>query len=153
MPRSSRRKARIAALQILYCRSKYKYIEEAEILIVKDSKLSGEYRKFARSLIDTTWRNLEEIDRSIAGNLKNWKQTRLSETLNALLRIGACELIYFPQTDAKVVFNESLELCKRFVGEKATKLCNGVLHAIWQEWNGKAQRPDSPSTCNSFPIQ
>ena len=143
MSKPSRRKARIVALQTIYSRSRFKYIEEAEVLIAKDSKLPKKHQKFAQNLIRKTWKNLEEIDQSITRNLKNWKQYRLSETLNALLRIGTCELMYFPETDAKIVFNESIELCKSFVGEQATKICNGVLHAVWQEWSHKTQNLNS----------
>ncbi len=133
MPQPSRRKAREVALQTIYSRSRFKLIAETEFLITKESKLSKKHQEFAESLISKTWNNLDNIDQAITKNLKHWKQTRLSETLNALLRIGSCELLYFPDTDAKIVLNESIELCKCYVGDKATKLCNGVLHAIWQE--------------------
>lgn len=146
MPRPYRRKARVVALQTIYSRSRFKFIEETEVLIARDIKLPKNYRIFAQELIVKTWKNLGEIDRSIGRNLINWKQTRLSETLSALLRIGTCELIYFPHTDAKVVFNESIELCKTFVGKQATKICNGVLNAVWEELQGEAERTDSAST-------
>ena len=103
------------------------------MFIIKESRLSKKEQDFSRNLIDTTWKNLVEIDQAIVKNLKNWKQTRLSETLNALLRISTCELLYFPKTDGKVVLNEAIEICKSYVGDQATKFCNGVLHTIWQE--------------------
>ncbi len=132
MPTSTRHQARILAFQIIYNREKIGIHPQGEDLHIKDSGLTDNYLDFSRQLINLTWQHLVEIDKRIQQNLINWKQSRISETLNALLRIAACELIYFPETDGKIVLNEAIEICRGYVGEKATKICNGVLHAIGQ---------------------
>ena len=130
MPKASRHDARILALQIVYSRSKIGKNLPGEKLVLEDSQLHNKYIDFANLLVDKTWDNLKEIDGSIQKHLKNWKQDRLTGTLNALLRISVAELKYFSETERKVVFNEAIELCREFVDEKATKMCNGVLHSV-----------------------
>lgn len=95
--------------------------------------LAEKYADFCRDLIDTTWRELDKIDDTIQGHLINWRQARISESLNALLRVATCELLFFPDTDGKVVLNEAIEICRKYVDNQATKILNGVLHAIWQK--------------------
>ncbi len=133
MSRPTRSKARILAFQTVYNRAKLGVNQQGEELLYKNSKLSKPYETFSQSLADKTWQKLSEIDSAIKQHLINWKQTRISDTLNALLRIATCEILFFPETDSKVVFNEAIEICRNYVDEKATKLCNGVLHSIWQD--------------------
>ncbi len=133
MPISNRRKARIIAYQALYQRKKIGIQPVGEERLFNENPLADKYSEFCRELIDTTWRELEAIDSIIQSHLINWKQTRISESLNALFRIATCELMFFPDTDGKVVLNEAIEICRRYVDSQATKILNGVLHAIWQK--------------------
>lgn len=104
-----------------------------ETLILDPKELDQDSLTFSRNLIDQCWENLEEVDNQIQQNLKDWKQSRLSETLNAVLRLATAELLFFPETDGKVVINEALELCRTYLGESPVKMCNGVLHGIWSK--------------------
>lgn len=133
MPKPTRHSARILALQIIYSRSKLGINQAGESEVIRDSCLKGKYREFGSQLIETTWKHLSEIDLAIQKHLKNWKQNRLTDTLNALLRISVAELLFFPETEKKIVINEAIELCREFVDEKATKMCNGVLHSVSKE--------------------
>lgn len=126
---SFRRQARVIAFQTIYSRHKLGVVSSGEERMISDSNLPEKYATFSRNLIQNTWQQLEEIDQVIEANLQNWKQKRLADTLNALLRIAICELKYFPDTDAKVVINEAIEICREYIDEKATKICNGVLHS------------------------
>ena len=137
MSRSTRHNSRILAFQITYTRAKFGIHHKGEELLFKQAGLTGNYQIFFQNLVDTTWEKLDEIDKVIQQHLTNWKQTRISETLNALLRISSCELLFFPEIDNKIVINEAIEICRNFVGEKATKFCNGDLHAVWQDSNSK----------------
>ena len=133
MPNSSRHHARITAFQIIYNRSRLGIIPESEALFIDQASLSKEHREFCNKLVATIFENKSQIDLGIQKHLKHWKQNRISESLNAVLKLGTCELLFTPELDAKVALNESIEICKAFVGEKATKICNGVLHAVSQE--------------------
>ncbi len=133
MSKPTRHSARILALQIIYSRGKLGVNHDGEREIFEQSKLKGKYKEFSAQLIETTWTNLSQVDLTIQRFLKNWKQTRLTDTLNALLRISVAEIVYFPDTESKIIINEAIEICREFVDEKATKICNGVLHSVSNE--------------------
>lgn len=134
---SNRRRARILAFQTLYQRNKIGIHPEGEERLFAEHPLAGKYAEFCRNLIDKTWQELAIVDSAIQSHLINWKQARISESLNALLRIATCELLYFSDTDGKVVLNESIEICRKYVDNQATKILNGVLHAVWQARKSK----------------
>ena len=133
MPRQTRHNARILAFQAVYCRDKLGINRAGESQLFTDSGLKGAYLEFSRELTEKTWNNLSDIDPVIQSNLKNWKQHRLTDTLNSLLRIGICELLFFKETESKIIINEAIEICKKYVDEKASRMCNGVLHAAAKE--------------------
>ncbi len=131
MPSTSRRKSRELAVKLLYSREQVDNINELEPLMHPGVQKGQAVDTFANELTDTAWNNLIEIDNLIQNNLKNWKQSRISPVLNGILRISIGEMLFYKKTDGKVILNEAIELCKSLVGEQATKICNGVLHAIW----------------------
>ncbi|MBT3226233.1 MAG: transcription antitermination factor NusB [Deltaproteobacteria bacterium] len=133
MPISSRRQARILAYQTLYQRKKIGIHPTGEELLFNDNPLAEKYSDFCHQLIETTWKELATVDETIQRHLTNWRQARISDSLNALLRIATSELLFFPDIDGKVVLNEAIEICRNYVDAQATKILNGVLHAIWQE--------------------
>lgn len=133
MSKPSRHKARILAFQTIYCRHKLGINAAGEKQLLEESGLQGKYREFSWGLVEHTWNRLAEIDTVIQNHLKNWKQHRISDTLNALLRIGIGELLQYSETETKIIINEAIEICKLYVDEKATKICNGVLHSAAKE--------------------
>ncbi|MCP4753411.1 MAG: transcription antitermination factor NusB [Proteobacteria bacterium] len=143
MSNPTRRQARTLAFQIIYHRAKIGIHQEGEKLLFENASLSGKHRDFGCELIDTAWRELNKIDSTIQRHLINWKQTRISDALNALLRISTSELLFFPETDGRVVFNEAIEICRSYVDERATKILNGVLHAVWEDRKNAASHGNS----------
>ena len=47
-----------------------------------------------------------------------------------ILRIAVYELLYHPDTPARVIINEALELARTFSNDDAVRFVNGVLDAI-----------------------
>lgn len=133
MPKPSRHQARVLAFQTIYSRHKLGINPKGESHLLIESGLQGKYKDFSQGLINATWERLSTIDGIIQKFLKNWKQHRISDSLNALLRIGIGELLHYKDTESKIIINEALEICKKFVDEKATKMCNGVLHSASKE--------------------
>lgn len=144
MPISSRRQARILAYQTLYQRKKIGVHPAGEELLFNTNPLAEKYSDFCHQLIETTWKELSTVDETIQRHLLNWRQTRISESLNALMRIATGELLYFPDIDGKIVLNEAIEICRSYVDTQATKILNGVLHAIWQEKSTSLPAGDTP---------
>lgn len=133
MPKPSRHNARILAFRILYSRSKVGISADGEDKVFEEAGLTSKYQEFSKNLIEGTWQELDKIDSIIQKKLKNWKQTRIADTLNALLRVSIGELLIFPETESKIIINEALEICKEYVDAKATRICNGVLHSAAEE--------------------
>lgn len=134
MKNTSRRKARELAFQALYQRNKIGVVSE-ESQLFDSTELDQENRQFASEMIEQCWTNIEQVDSTIQQHLKEWRQSRLSDGLNAILRLGAAEILFIPETEGKIVINEALEICRSFLGEKPVKMCNGVLHGIWTSKN------------------
>ena len=135
MKPAPRRKARILALQILHSRDHLGPDPLGEKILALNEKVSPELAEFASTLAERAWDNLAMVDVQIQKFLTGWKQSRLSKSLNALMRLSVAELLYFPEQDAKVVINEALEICKSHVDPKATSILNGVLHGLAQSQN------------------
>ena len=138
MPGPSRRKSRELAVKLLYSRDRLDDTNEMERFIHPGTQNGQSMDEFANELTETAWNNLVAIDEMIQKNLQNWKQHRISPVLNAILRISIGEILFYKKTDGKVILNEAIELCKSLVGEQATKICNGVLHAAWTTTNQQA---------------
>ncbi|MGK0288917.1 MAG: N utilization substance protein B [bacterium] len=134
MGKSSRRQARELAVKIFYQRVKIGVNFLGEALLYQEEELDADKRQFCELLVQKTWENLPQIDQHIQENLINWKQSRLSETLNTLLRLSIGEILYL-KTDGKVVLNEALEICREYVDENAVKICNGLLNAVWKKYS------------------
>ncbi len=72
-----------------------------------------------------------ELDPLITGALAdNWTMDRLEALLRAVLRAGAFELLARPETPAKVVINQYVDVAHAFFGRGEPGLVNGVLDRL-----------------------
>lgn len=131
---TQRRHARECAMEVLY---RFDIGKEAatktmsEILAGK--KFSKQGAEFFRRLVDTTFSNLSEIDKTIERTLQHWSLARLAGIDRAIIRIACAELLYFTDIPPKVVINEALEIAKKFGAEDSPRFINGVLDAIYKK--------------------
>lgn len=137
MPQPNHRLARILAFQITYQRDQIGQNPAGESLLFSNSKLNSSEIDFAGKLIENLEKNSKVIDGLIEENLTNWKKSRLSDSLNALLQIAIAELQIPGVANGKIVINEAIEICRQFVDENAVKICNGVLDAVWKVLESK----------------
>ncbi len=72
----------------------------------------------------------DEIDRTIAGYLRDWTLDRIARVDLAVLRVAVYELCYLRQTPDAVVINEAVALAQRFDSPQAGKFINGVLSSV-----------------------
>lgn len=135
MSQPTRRTAREIAFQVLYHRAKLGITPYGEDLLIQSIENNKKLHAYCKYLIQQTWDNLDQIDSVIEKYLINWKQSRISDSLNALLRLSVCELLFEHDIEGKIILNEAIEICKKYVDEKATKMCNGVLHSVYQKLN------------------
>lgn len=92
-------------------------------------------RTFANALVAGTIARAAEIDQLIAAHLKNWRIERVAVIDRLVMRMAIYELLTEPDTPAKVVINEALELARTFSGEEPVALINGVLDAVRKTLN------------------
>ena len=131
-----RRRAREAALQILYQweigrTDVERAIETFFALQWPDAQAPAEeLRVFASDLARDTVSRLPAIDPLIAETAERWRPERMAVLDRLLLRMAVCELLRDPATPPAVVINEALELARTFSTEESVKFINGMLDGI-----------------------
>jgi N utilization substance protein B len=131
----SRRRAREAALQMLYQgeigrTGAYEAIATYWPAHDPERDVPEEAREFANNLVRGTLSRLEEIDRLLTAHAQNWRLERMAVLDRLILRMAIYELLAEPGTPPKVVINEALELARAYSGEEAVAFVNGVLDAV-----------------------
>jgi len=135
--RSSRRRGREAALQLLYQTAVSGEPDQDALELFWQSHPvadeTGALREFAEELVRAVLQHSSRIDALIDEAAVNWDLDRLSRVDLSLLRLAVGELIAFPETPPPVVINEAVEIARRFSDEKAASFINGVLDRIARE--------------------
>ncbi len=91
-------------------------------------KLKPSY-SYLEELVKYTYNNLLEIDKEISRFLtKSWTITNLPMLLLSVLRVGICELAYFPETPKKVIINEYTDIANDMLDENEIGFVNSILH-------------------------
>jgi len=103
------------------------FIEEQQLGELKENPQEFQ---FAHELIKFTTENREEIDTCIKSKIDNWEFDRVALIDKIILRIGICELLYFPDIPPKVTINEAIEIGKIFSTDNSSQFINGVLDSI-----------------------
>ncbi|MDP3014305.1 MAG: transcription antitermination factor NusB [Candidatus Subteraquimicrobiales bacterium] len=130
-----RRKARIAALEVLYQRDiTGSFLEE--LLKHRTSALTTETEPlsdFALRLIRGTIEHQEEIDNLISEKADNWALDRIAVVDRNILRLSIYSLLYEKDIPAGVTINEAIELAKIYGEADSSKFINGILGGIARE--------------------
>jgi N utilization substance protein B len=135
-PRESRHRAREAAVQMLYQWEvgRRPVAETAMMfwLLAADEagEVSEEERAFATRLAEGVTASLEAIDPLIVEAAEHWRLERMNALDRLILRLAVYEFLHEPETPARVVINEALELARTFSGEDAVGFINGLLDAV-----------------------
>ncbi len=136
MKKDRRRRAREAALQILYQWDvgRLDVDRAAETffdLQWPDAQPPAEaLRAFATTLARDTAARIERIDALVADTAENWRPERMAVLDRLILRMAVCEMLRDTATPPAVVINEALELARTFSTEDAVKFINGMLDGI-----------------------
>ena len=130
-----RRRAREAALQMLYQwgvgrASPYEAIATYWPAHDAEHALDEPLREFANELVRGTIARVPEIDGILGANSQNWRVERMAVIDRLVLRLAVYEFLAQPDTPARVVINEALELARAYSGEDAVAFVNGILVAV-----------------------
>ncbi|HEY4711211.1 MAG TPA: transcription antitermination factor NusB [Dehalococcoidia bacterium] len=129
-----RRKARIAALQVLYeldC-AKHK-LEEALARLRAGETLNQEALSFSEALVRGVLQNKSELDALIKKFAPAFPVEQMSIIDRNILRLAIFEILFDDKTPIKVAINEAIELAKAFGSESSSRLVNGVLGVVASE--------------------
>ena len=97
---------------------------------VPEAALVENDRAFANALVAGTIERVSEADALIAAHARNWRVERMAVIDRLVLRLAIYELLARPETPARVVINEALELARTFSGEEAVPFINGILDSV-----------------------
>jgi N utilization substance protein B len=97
--------------------------------------VSGEKLEYARDLLRTCIEKEEYITDLIRPKLVNWEAERVAAIDLILLRMGVCELLFFPTIPTKVTINEYIDLAKTYSTPQSGQFVNGVLDNLLKELN------------------
>jgi N utilization substance protein B len=135
-PQEQRHRAREAALQMLYQ-------WEVGRLPMDDVRatfwshddetaqpLGVDLRAFAEGLAEVVTGAVEQLDPMIAEAAQHWRVERMNVMDRLILRLALYEFLHEPETHAKVIINEALELARSFSGDEAVRFINGILDGI-----------------------
>ena len=135
-PKETRHQARRAALQMLYQWE----VGRLSMFEVRQTfwshgadevePLSDDLRAFATRLADGVADSIAEVDPLITSAAEHWRLERMNVMDRLILRLAVYEFLREPETPAKVIINEALELARTFSGDAAVRFINGMLDAI-----------------------
>jgi transcription antitermination protein NusB len=132
----SRRKAREAAVQMLYqIDLSGESLERAIALYEQHLGSTGERDAFAIELVRGCHAALEAIDAKLREVSRHWRLERMARVDRNILRLATFELLHLPKVPSRVTLNEAIELAKRFGDENSPAFVNGVLDRIASEFD------------------
>jgi transcription antitermination protein NusB len=126
-----RSRAREVAFQLLYQRDLNPRVSQADAeQFVQERLRDPGLREFCRRLYEGALSAAETVDLRITEAAQNWRLTRMAVVDRNILRLGAYELLFVPETPPGVVLNEAIELARRFGSANSPAFVNGVLDRI-----------------------
>lgn len=95
--------------------------------------ISTEKKEYAHDLLHTVMDKEDYCMELIQPKLINWDAERVALIDLLLLRMGVCELLYFPTIPTKVTINEYIEIAKTYSTPQSGQFVNGVLDNILKD--------------------
>ena len=132
-----RKKARDNAFKCIYqleLMGKEKKEEILEYCYLENDN-SEEEKEYIQDIFEKVCTNLENIDKIILENLKNWSISRIAKIDLAILRLAICEINYMKDIPVKVSANEAVELAKMYGNPDSKSFVNGVIAKVIEKGN------------------
>jgi N utilization substance protein B len=100
---------------------------------------------YARKVLDAAIDHGEEIDRDIRELATNWDFSRIGQMEKNILRMAIAELRFLPETPAKVIINEALELTREFAGEESRAFVNAIIDRVYKREMAAQENHEPPA--------
>ena len=126
----TRREEREQAFILIFEKSFNSEVDVSELydFAVENEVIEGS--GFIKSLFETTWKNVDNIDSVIEMHSVGWKINRISKVVLAVLRLAVCEMLYFDDIPVGVSINEAVELCKKYAAKDDASFVNGLRGSV-----------------------
>ena len=86
--------------------------------------------QYAKSLVEGTLGNLEEIDSLIRQQAEHWRLERMPAVDRNILRLAIYEFLYETDVPKLVILDEAIELAKRYSTAESSAFVNGILDSF-----------------------
>src|SRR5271157_1778841 len=130
---TKRSRAREVALQLLFQRDHNPNVSRGAVADFARARLGHPpLEPFCLGLYDGVVAHLDEIDRRLGAAAENWRLPRMAAVDRNVLRLGAYELLFTPNTPAGVAIDEAIELARRYGAKDSPGFVNGVLDRLRQ---------------------
>ena len=96
----------------------------------EEERLSDDQVRLVSDVLDCLAARGAEVDRTLAESAEHWTLQRLAATDRSVLRAATAELIARPDTPARVVLDEAIEIARRFGSDGSGCFVNGVLDRV-----------------------
>jgi N utilization substance protein B len=119
------------ALQLLFQRDHNPAVDRAAVeRFAQDRLRDPGLVPFCLGLVDGVVSHLDDIDRRLTQAAENWRLPRMAAVDRNVLRLGAFELLFAPDTPAGVALDEAIELARRYGSADSPAFVNGVLDRL-----------------------
>jgi N utilization substance protein B len=126
-----RSRAREVALQLLFQRDHNPSVDRAQAgRFARDRLRDPALEAFCMSLYDGVASHHADIDQRLAEAAENWRLPRMPTVDRNVLRLGAYELLFEPETPPGVAIDEAIELARRYGSADSPAFVNGVLDRL-----------------------
>jgi transcription antitermination protein NusB len=128
-----RSRAREVALQLLYqhdVNPRTRMGRPAVEQFVRDRLKDTAVEPFTLGVYDGVLAHAAAIDQKLGEAAANWRLPRMAAVDRNVLRIGAYELLFTPETPANVAIDEAIELARRYGSKDSPGFVNGVLDRL-----------------------
>ena len=133
LPASPRRRARAAALQVLYAVDTSRCSPQAALdWVGEELGLPPRARAFSARLVEGVLAHLEGLDQALRTYAPVFPVHQLAPVDRNLLRLAIFEVTITKETPPKAVINEAVELAKLFGSESSPRFVNGVLGSLME---------------------
>jgi N utilization substance protein B len=126
-----RRKARAAALQVLYEVDSVGHdIERILSHVLEENRLAEDNARFAGELAMGVLKNMKSIDEHIRKFAPAWPVAQIPTVDRNILRLAIFEILLDNRVPVKVAISEAVALAKMFGSDSSPRFINGVLGSV-----------------------
>jgi N utilization substance protein B len=112
--------------------------KESGLLVLDTVDDEIETKNYSKLIFLGILKNEKEIEEIISRYLENWKMDRLFMVDKCIIQVAVYEMMFLKDAPPSVVIDQAVRLAKKFGGDESGRFVNGMLGAIFRNWNENA---------------